>query len=84
MSVEGLLSQQVLMRARLLGADLVDVQTALRGTLAAGQSLAHVVVHPGGRLTHSFTSQKGMPARVSSVSQPEPLRPAFGTQVSRA
>ena len=83
MSISQAVSQQVLIRSRLLGADLADAGSALASTIQAGQSLAHIVAHPSGLSTSSFTSRRPPQSALAVVSQPEPLRPAFQPVMSR-
>ena len=83
MNINRAMSQQVLIRARLLGADIADMNQALNATVGAGKSLAHLVIHPSGGLVNAFISRRPPQSAFAVVSQPEPFRPAFQPSVSR-
>ncbi len=84
MTLDGAVKNDVLVRARLLGADIATGAAALRTAVAAGQSVTHLIAHPSGLTVSSFASGRPAQSFLAGLNQTSPLRPAMGEQVSRA
>lgn len=78
------LQQQVLIRSRLLGADLATGAAAASAVAGDVQGLVHIVQHPNGVTSSAFVSRKPTQNYAAGNNHLSVLQPASGPQVSRA